>query len=187
RRLSTMLTSLLEQSDMKIRDIDGIILSAGPGSFTGLRIGYSLAKGLAHAMELPIMEVPTLDIWAYQLGQTDLPVVSIMDAHRHEIYAAAYRWENHQLKTRKDYQIFPLKDLPDFLEGRTLITGSEIEKLRPAIDNICGDQAVFARSGFRQPEGWALLEMGYQKFTAKELSDPQNCEPLYIRAFKGVM
>ncbi len=187
RSMTVMLQMLLEQSGTRITDLNGVVLSSGPGSFTGLRIGYSLGKGLAHALHLPMIEVPTLDIWAYQQGRTDLPVASVMDAHRNEVYIAIYRWEDEVLIKTKDYRLLPLDELGEYLGGRTLITGSDLEKLKPDIEKNAGDLAVFPFPMMKQPEGWALLKLGFEKYSRRETSNPESCEPLYIRAFRGVM
>lgn len=65
RELAPFVALALEKAALSTRDISALVLSAGPGSFTGLRIGYSFAKGLAHALAAPVIEVPTLDVWAY--------------------------------------------------------------------------------------------------------------------------
>jgi len=187
RRLSQMIHYLLDQTDLKLQNISAIVLSAGPGSFTGLRIGYSLAKGLAHARELPILEIPTLDIWAYQYGITGLPVVAVMDAHRDELFCARYSWKNETFQREGDYQLLHVSALSDVLKTGTLLTGADLEKLRGKILQATGRNAVLPFPFPQQPEGWALLQLGYQKFIKKEFSQADTCEPMYIRAFKGIM
>jgi tRNA threonylcarbamoyladenosine biosynthesis protein TsaB len=187
RRLSGMIHFLLDQTDLTLRNISAIVLSAGPGSFTGLRIGYSLAKGLAHARALPIVEVPTLDIWAYQAGMTELPVVAIMDAHREEIFCARYIWKNREFQRQGNYQLLPFTALSDLIKTRTLLTGADLENLSSKIDTLIGKNAVLPHPLPQQPEGRALLQLAYRKYLDREYSQTETCEPMYIRAFKGIM
>jgi tRNA threonylcarbamoyladenosine biosynthesis protein TsaB len=187
RRLSGMIHFLLDQADLTLRNISAIVLSAGPGSFTGLRIGYSLAKGLAHARVLPIVEVPTLDIWAYQAGMTELPVIAIMDARREEIFCAQYSWKNKEFQRQGNYQLLSFTALTDLIKRRTLITGADLERLSSKIDERIDKNVVLPHPLPQQPEGRALLQLGYRKFLAREYSQAETCEPMYIRAFKGIM
>jgi tRNA threonylcarbamoyl adenosine modification protein YeaZ len=164
-----------------------IILSAGPGSFTGLRIGYSFAKGIAHSLRIPIIEVPTLDIWAYQLGQTDLPVFSFINAYREEIFCARYQWQKDQMKRKSEYQIVALESLSELITRRTLISGGDLIQFQDRIKEDLGKIAVFPYPLPKQPQGWALLQLGFGKFKNGKYSHTENCEPMYIRSFKGVM
>ena len=187
RRLSVSIRQLLEHLDLTEQDLSGIILSAGPGSFTGLRIGYSLGKGLAHALKCPIVEVPTLDIWAWQIGQTSLPVFSFVDAHRDEIFYAVYRWKSDVLKKETDYQLVSFNDLSRVITEKMIITGAEIETFRDRFTGASQDFATFPEPLPLVPEGRVLISLGYQKYLQEEFSPLESCEPLYLRAFKGVM
>ena len=91
----TLLPMLEEISDMvelNLSTVDAIAVAAGPGSFTGLRIGSATAKGLAFAIEKPIVPVPTLDGLAYQMYGTDAIVCPIMDARRNQVYTGIYEF-----------------------------------------------------------------------------------------------
>ncbi|MCK4893474.1 MAG: tRNA (adenosine(37)-N6)-threonylcarbamoyltransferase complex dimerization subunit type 1 TsaB [Calditrichia bacterium] len=187
RSLSLSLKQLLDHLQLTLPDVKAIILSAGPGSFTGLRIGYSFAKGIAHSLKLPIIEVPTLDIWAYQLGQTNLPVLSFINAHREEIFYAHYRWQKNQMVRKGDYQLIPLKTLPEIITKKTIISGGDLGQFQEQFKEYLGETAIFPHPLPRQPQGWALLELGFEKFRAGIFSDTENCEPMYLRSFQGVM
>lgn len=187
RRLSLSLKQLLDHLQLSLRDINAIIVSAGPGSFTGLRIGYSFAKGMAHATNLPIIEVPTLDIWAYQLGQTEVPVFSFINAHREEIFYAHYRWQEKQMNRKGNYNIISFKSLPEVITKETIITGGDLDQFQEKFKAYLGENAIIPHPLPRQPQGWALLEIGFEKFRAGNMSDTETCEPLYLRSFKGMM
>jgi len=107
-RLATILEQLLSRVHLKFNELSALAISAGPGSFTGLRIGYSLVKGLGHSLNIPIVEVPTLDIWSYQEGEQEIPVFSIIDAHRNEIYYGSYFWENGKMEKKDKYHLIAI-------------------------------------------------------------------------------
>ncbi len=187
RSLAMMVSQLLHHLDLDYRKLEAIVLSAGPGSFTGLRIGYSLAKGLAHSLHIPIVEVPTLDIWVHQQGRCDLPVMGLIDAHRDEIFYAVYRWSQDELVRESEYLITEISKLPDILQEKTLLVGGDVSHLKNTLREIAGGKILFPHPLLGEPQGWALLGLGLDKFRQGLLSTAEICEPLYLRAFKGVM
>jgi len=91
--LMSMLDEIVRMTDWDLKSVDAIAIAKGPGSFTGLRIGSAAVKGLAHALDKPIVEVPTLEAMAYQAyGYTGL-IAPIMDARRSQVYTAAYTFD----------------------------------------------------------------------------------------------
>jgi tRNA threonylcarbamoyladenosine biosynthesis protein TsaB len=187
RQLAVLVEQLLDHLQLKYTDMAAVTVSAGPGSFTGLRIGYSLAKGFAHALNIPIIEVPTLDIWAFQHGQRDMPILSIIDAHRDEIFCGVYVWRAGKLYTQGGRQLVKLVDLKQILLEPMLIVGGDILKLKDQISDYGGKNAVIHLPIQTEPESWAHLKLAHIKFLDGEYSNLESCEPLYMRAFKGVM
>lgn len=187
RQLAPFVEYLLQTTGTAGKDLSAIVLSAGPGSFTGLRIGYSVAKGLAHALQIPIVEVPTLDLWAYQAGMQSLPVLPVIDAHRGEIFCAIYHWEEDELKRSGEYALITPPDLADFLSGAALLTGVDATSLYPSLESYLPPGSRWLHPSPASPQLWALLELGLQKYRQNLLSHSDSCEPLYLRTFKGVL
>lgn len=90
--LLPMLEGIRRMVELDLDTVDAIAVASGPGSFTGLRIGSATAKGLAFAMEKPIVPVPTLEGLAYQMYGTDALVCPIMDARRNQVYTGLYEF-----------------------------------------------------------------------------------------------
>jgi tRNA threonylcarbamoyladenosine biosynthesis protein TsaB len=187
RKLAESVDQLLSLSEVDKKDLSGIVLSAGPGSFTGLRIGYSLGKGLAHALKIPLVEIPTLDIWAYQNGKTALPVFSFVDAHRDELFYAIYHWTDQAIDRKTEYGLCAFEDISKVIQSKTVITGAKLIEYQDRFISFLGEDAVFSTPLPGFPEGWALLSLGFKKYTEEKFSPPESCEPLYLRAFKGIM
>lgn len=91
--LLPMLNEVKEMIELDLSTVDVVAVAAGPGSFTGLRIGSATAKGLAEALNLPIAEIPTMDAMAYQLLGFDGIICPIMDARRNQVYSGFYSFE----------------------------------------------------------------------------------------------
>lgn len=104
--LLPMLDEMKKMIDLDFGQIDAIAVAAGPGSFTGLRIGSATAKGLAFAMKKPIIGVPTLDGLAYNLYGTDKIVCPIMDARRSQVYTGIYEF----VKEDSEYTLHVIKE-----------------------------------------------------------------------------
>ena len=186
-RLATLLEQLLHHVHLKLNELSALAISAGPGSFTGLRIGYSLVKGLGHSLSIPIIEVPTLDIWSFQEGEQEIPVFSIIDAHRNEIYYGSYFWVNGNMEKKDKYHLIAIQDLKKILKQCTLLVGGDLIKLKDKIIEIGSDKIVFPTILKTEPESWAFAKIAYQKFLKDDFSDLDKCEPMYLRDFKGVM
>jgi len=187
RGIALFIEQVLKLTEIGYDQISAVVISAGPGSFTGLRIGYSVAKGMLHALQKPLIEVPTLDVWAYQQGRLNVPVFSFIDAHRQEIFYAFYRWEDQTLKRESDYQIMPFDELTKRITEKTFFVGPDVVRWRIPLQNSLGERALFAYPIQQQLQGWALLQLGYEKFMAGQFSDLHSCEPMYLRPFKGIL
>jgi tRNA threonylcarbamoyladenosine biosynthesis protein TsaB len=97
KHLMELIHSVLEIAGFGVADLDGLAVTIGPGSFTGLRIGISTIKGLAHALDKPVVGVSTLEALAWQCGQTSYLICPLLDARKGEVYAATYRFNADQL------------------------------------------------------------------------------------------
>ncbi|RMF58309.1 MAG: tRNA (adenosine(37)-N6)-threonylcarbamoyltransferase complex dimerization subunit type 1 TsaB [Calditrichaeota bacterium] len=186
-RLAPMLHVLLESLSLSPQTLSGIILSSGPGSFTGLRIGYSIAKGLATSLNIPIVEIPTLDVWAYQTGYQQKPVLVVIDAHRGEIFCAMYRWEREQMQKVHDYCLISPEELSEKISEPVWIVGGDGEKLAEMLLPFLPEGSRILRPRAPYLQMWALLKLGFVKYNEKHFSDVASCEPMYMRAFRGVL
>ena len=95
--LLPMIDEIVRMTEANLDEIDGIAISAGPGSFTGLRIGSATAKGLGLALNKPLLHIPTLDAMAWQLWGSDGLICPIMDARRGQVYGGAYDCSSEEL------------------------------------------------------------------------------------------
>ena len=113
--LLPMLEELKKMIALDLDTIDAIAVAAGPGSFTGLRIGSATAKGLGLALDKPLVGIPTVEALAYNLYDVNGLICPIMDARRKQVYTGIYRYEDHKLMTVKDQMAVGIEELLSML------------------------------------------------------------------------
>ena len=116
--LLPMLDELAKMTELDLDSVDAIAVAAGPGSFTGLRIGSATAKGLGLALKKPLVEIPTVDALAYNLYDAKGLICPIMDARRNQVYTGIYRFEEHHLVTVEGQMAVPMTELIHKLNER---------------------------------------------------------------------
>lgn len=109
--LLPMLDEIAKMIELDLETIDAIAVSAGPGSFTGLRIGSATAKGLGLALKKPLIAVPTVDALAYNLYDANGIICPMMDARRKQVYTGLYRFSNHKLETISEQKAISVEEL----------------------------------------------------------------------------
>lgn len=107
--LLPMLDEITKMTELDLNSIDAIAVAAGPGSFTGLRIGSATAKGLGLALKKPLIAIPTVEGLAYNLYDISGLICPIMDARRKQVYTGIYRFTDHQLKVVEDQMAVPME------------------------------------------------------------------------------
>jgi len=171
-KLMPMISDLLENADLKLVDIKTLAVSMGPGSFTGLRIGLTIAKGLAAGRELPIIPVPTFDALAFQLSSLlpiDTSFIIANNANINEIYYAKYRVTENQFEV---------------LTTASLLEKSELSSLKEDGDLLFGNFTI-EKKDFKtsSPTGSAVAKWAY--IFGKDLVtfDHDLLEPNYLKNF----
>jgi len=132
-RLMAAIDQLLSDAGWTVRELEGLAVSVGPGSFTGLRVGLSTVKGLALALAIPVAAVPTLDAMAAMLPYASLPVCPVLDARKREVYASLYRWDGHGMRREWDYLAVAPDDLARRLDEPVIVFGDGADAIRSAL------------------------------------------------------
>ena len=180
-RLMPSIEWLLNSSNISINDIDVFAVSIGPGSFTGLRIGVSTAKGFAFATGRPIVAVPTIDAFARTLPFCSHLICPILDARKNEVYAGLYKWEDNRcVKIMPETAISP-EELVQKITGPVVFTGDGVKKYRELISAALTSNAIFAPPSKMTPSAAAVAEIAVEKFNEGITADPAGLVPFYIR------
>jgi len=173
-RLLVAIDRLLEDAGWVPRDLEGLAVAVGPGSFTGLRVGLSTVKGLALALSLPVAAVPTLDAMAATLPFAALPVCPVLDARKGEVYASLYRWDGAEMRREWDYLALPPAELARRLVEPVILLGD-------AAPSIEAPPARLAPRTHRAPSPACVAVLGQARLRAGETVEPVVLVPIYLR------
>ncbi len=183
-------SSLLPHIDAALHDqgisraaLRGIAIAIGPGSYTGLRVGLSLAKGMALALDVPLVGVPTLDVVAYPYRHVAETVCAIIQAGRTRVCWAVYTPEDratpadgyHLDDVPTVAQALAAREVPVFVCGEVTPAAAQVfrDTLGPRV-RVASPADGLRRAGFLAEMGWAALESG-------RVDDPATLTPIYLR------
>jgi tRNA threonylcarbamoyladenosine biosynthesis protein TsaB len=179
-RLMSAVDRLLGDCGLAPADLDGLAVSVGPGSFTGLRVGLATVKALAMALDLPVAPVPTLDALAARLPFADAPVCPILDARKGEVYLSLYRWRGNSMAREWDYLALTPEAAAAWLEPPVILLGDGVEACRPWLDRL-GAGAQVAPAAQRLPSAGAVAGLGLAMLAAGGGVSAEALAPLYLR------
>lgn len=140
--------SLFDLSGYTIKDVDKIAVTTGPGSFTGIRIGVAIAKGLAYSLKKPIIGINELDVLAETVEEREGLIVPLIDARKERVYYSQYKYENRKLVRKEEYKDGELRDILEKLKGeKVAFIGDGAIVNQELIKEIMGeDNIVFSKA-----------------------------------------
>lgn len=180
KRLLIMIEQAIEErAGLSLKDLDVYVAARGPGSFTGLRIGISVVKGLGYAMGKPVFGASSLDGIAFRFLHSNLPVCVMMDAKRNEVYSATYQFENGQLKSKTKETVESPEVILQRNDQKTLYAGSG-SKAYSSLIKAKSELSVICHSFQDSVSSVALVQSLNIDDCQK---NPDNCplEPIYLR------
>lgn len=177
-KLHLFIDEIISNSEYKTSDIDAIAVSKGPGSYTGLRIGVSSAKGLCYALNKPLIAIDTLESLAHQVSTNEGLIIPMLDARRMEVYAAIYNY-NYESQREIKAEILTEDSYSELLEtNKVYFVGSGVEKTKALINH---PNAVFIEDKLPSANEMALLaEIKHKK---SDTEDVAYFEPYYLKDF----
>ncbi|NLM52268.1 MAG: tRNA (adenosine(37)-N6)-threonylcarbamoyltransferase complex dimerization subunit type 1 TsaB [Firmicutes bacterium] len=182
-RLLPLIAAVLEDAGVKPKELDGIAVAAGPGSFTGLRIGVVTAKALGQALELPLCGISTLEALAAQHPLFNGLVCPVLDARRGQVYNAVFLAGREVLRETDDRAI-TLSDLLAELSGRkehVLFVGDAVKIHRQMLIEALGERACFVPEESTICRAATVARLGLLKLKAAKGQSWQDLVPHYIR------
>lgn len=132
QRLPGLVTSVLAQADITVQDLTALILSAGPGSYTGLRIGASFAKGLLFAREIPFYAANTLAGLALAVVEPSQKVIhAVIDARRTHVYYQKFVWDSRMLQSTEAPALRELREVEGLIKRGDVLCGTGLHRFSP--------------------------------------------------------
>jgi tRNA threonylcarbamoyladenosine biosynthesis protein TsaB len=181
-RLLGAIEFVLREAHCSIGDVDGWAISLGPGSFTGLRIGVSTAKGLAFATGKPVAGVSSLDALASQVSPTSYLICPILDARKKEVYTAFYRYgEGGFLGRQSDDQALRPEDLVRKIKEQTIFIGDGVRTYKDFLLHSLPSLATFPAAPLQVSHGSMVARLGSDLLKKGEHLNLSTFSPIYIR------
>lgn len=167
-------------------DCDGFAVAAGPGSFTGLRIGMAAVKGLAVAASKPLIAIPTLEAMAGAFPFSKYTLCPMIDARMKEIYGALFRTEDGAVTRLSEDVALPPKTLLERINEKTIFFGSGAIRYRREILETLGDRALFPLEEIMGARASMVGLLAAKRMREGDVDDLAAVEPLYIREAKAI-
>ncbi len=182
--LMSLIDSVSRRSLVSPKSLDAIAVSIGPGSFTGLRIGLSVAKGLCFALEKPLVAVPTLDALARRAADANLVetpyLLASLDARRDEVYCALFRINGRTVEREGEVRDMTMEELSALVAGRAVtVTGNAGTKLAARF----GNAVRFVPAEYASCRASAVALIGEELARSGAFADARTLEPAYVKEF----
>tara|TARA_R110002051_G_scaffold66515_8_gene120457 strand:+ start:12075 stop:12749 length:675 start_codon:yes stop_codon:yes gene_type:complete len=178
-KLHIFIEEVLMEASLKMEDIEAVAISKGPGSYTGLRIGVSAAKGLCYALGIPLISISTLKSMASQIiinkGEVLIPV---LDARRMEVYSAVFDEKLNEIRETKA-EVIDGNSFNQYVGTNTVhFLGSGAEKIKDILnyDSICYHCDIV-------PSAKEMASIAWSKYQQKDFEDVAYFEPYYLKDF----
>ncbi|MCT4698124.1 tRNA (adenosine(37)-N6)-threonylcarbamoyltransferase complex dimerization subunit type 1 TsaB [Tenacibaculum haliotis] len=180
-KLHPFIQELLMEVNITSERIDAVAVSKGPGSYTGLRIGVSAAKGMCFAINKPLISIQTLKSLAYSISIQEGLIVSMLDARRMEVYSAVYNPNYEQVRKIKAEIIDEDSFREELSKGKVYFLGDGAAKCK---DVITHNNAVFIDDKF--PSAKEMAKLSYDKYKKNDIEDVAYFEPFYLKDFIAI-
>ncbi len=168
----------LSRSGLSARDLDVLAIAIGPGSFTGLRIGLALVKGIAYTHQLPVIGVPTLDITARAVPPADQRLAAVLQAGRKRLAVGWYQTKNGAWQAEDLLENLTLEELIDRIAQPTIITGELSRDIRAKLTDNQLVSLVKPTMAMRSPK--YLAELAWERWQKGDVDDVLQLKPYYL-------
>lgn len=182
--LLPMIDEICRMTEQEPKTMDAIAVASGPGSFTGLRIGAATAKGLALALALPVVAVPTLDAMAYQCFDAVSVICPIMDARRGQVYNGLYEWENGRFFIKQPSRAIDMAEVIEELNaagGPVIFLGDGVPVQEEQIRARLHVPFYLAPATMNRQRAGAVASLGAEQYAQGRFLKAEEFAPQYLR------
>jgi tRNA threonylcarbamoyladenosine biosynthesis protein TsaB len=182
--LAPALFELLKRCGLTMDDIRALGVALGPGSFTSLRVGLSLVKGLALSRQIPLVGIPTLDILACAQPASRLPLVVAIQAGRSRLAVGGYRHSKNGWQAKGSPRVLTLATLIEEIKNPTLLCGELTAEERQTLMNKTEIRLISPSQSVRRPA--VLAELAWARWQAGEIDDEATLAPIYLHVAEPI-
>ena len=182
--LLPMLDEIVRMIELDLNDLDAIAVAAGPGSFTGLRIGAATAKGLGLALDKPLISVPTVDALAYNLYETKGLICPLMDARRSQVYTGVYSFEQGKFQVVKPQEAVGIEEIIEKINKwnqEVIFLGDGVPVFRDRIETDCRVPHYYAPAHVGRQRAAAVAALGAIYYKEGKIQNARDHQPEYLR------
>ena len=182
--LLPMIDEVVRMLELDLHTIDAIAVAAGPGSFTGLRIGCATAKGMGLALEKPLIQIPTVDGLAYNLAGSGVSVCPLMDARRSQVYTGLYTFQGYQMQTVIAQCAGSIEEMIEKINkiGQAVtFLGDGGCVAAPSIKEHCQVPYTFAPAHLNRQRAGAVAVLAMEYYRAGKMQTAAEHRPEYLR------
>ncbi|MGB2684569.1 MAG: tRNA (adenosine(37)-N6)-threonylcarbamoyltransferase complex dimerization subunit type 1 TsaB [Olleya sp.] len=180
-KLHVYVDEVLKEAKISTLQLDAIAVSKGPGSYTGLRIGVSAAKGLAFALNIPLISVSTLEALAHQVKADSGLIIPMLDARRLEVYSAIFDTQFNSIRAIEAQVLDETSFQSYLLENKVYFIGDGVAKTKALLDN---NNAVFIEN--KLPSADQMSALSFNKYKKSDTEDVAYFEPYYLKDFVAI-
>ena len=174
---------VLKMANVKKEDLDGIAVSIGPGSFTGLRIGLAAAKAVCYALKLPLIGVPTLEAMAWHYPVSGVRIVTLLDAQKGNAYRQSFRFHEGRMEAQEEITVSGLPEVISYcgeMKEPVVLLGDVVPKKIAGKLELPANVSL-APAHLVMPRAACVAMVGLKKLAAGEVGNVMDMEPVYIR------
>ena len=180
QKLHSFISELMEKNNISFKDLDAVAVGIGPGSYTGLRIGLSAAKGICYALDIPLISVSSLENMVSNI-QFEGVIISTIDARRDEVYSCIFDKDKKVLR----------EEIPEIINSKSYINYSKTDKVlivgngqKKCKEIIDSNNNFNWNINIQKPSASNMGNIAYKKFELNDFEDIAYCEPKYLKEFK---
>lgn len=180
--LMPSIADLLVKVGLVPQNIDGLIVALGPGSFTGIRIGLSVAKGFSESLNIPITGIHTLVAMASQLPYLHEDICPLVTSRKGEVFTAIFKWSaNGSLVRYKEDTCLKINDLSSIIEKKTVFIGNDLRNQGPIVQQQFGENQILAPANLWNLKASSVGILGLNKLLKCGSDNVDELIPIYLR------
>ena len=182
RDLMPCIDDLLEKTSLTPGQLEGVTVAIGPGSFTGIRVGLAVAKGLSQGLGIPLIGVPTLAALASQIPYAREDICSVVTSRKGELFAALFRRDpdNQLIRIKQDTSL-KVADLPILIKRKTIIIGNDFTAQSPIIQQYVGEKGLLAPQNLWNLRASSIGALGLRRLLEGSSDSVSELVPIYLR------